>query len=229
MKLRRLTRNKHFFIILTDILLRQKRMRKKHENNFKELGEAYKVLSNPMNKSRYDKVYEDKEAHFNLIDEEAEFNPQIFRAFFESGPMQECQKMWCSLRDGYMREKRSQMLTKSGSAAVKEKKPWKWYNHMIFLSDHISFRPTQSNFELPIRVEVGSGGEIQETEEPEENVIYEDSGQVQLDYVAETNPILFESPNGRTSSCSFAQPRSPTPKRKKARRESVQSQNSREI
>ncbi|XP_065571167.1 uncharacterized protein LOC136034033 [Artemia franciscana] len=130
--------------------------------------------------------------------------------------VQECQKMWRSLRDGYMREKRSQMLTKSGSAAVKEKKPWKWYNHMIFLSDHISFRPTQSNFELPIRVEVGSGGEIQETEEPEENVIYEDSGQVQLDYVAETNPILFESPNGRTSSCSFAQPRSPTPKRKKA-------------
>ncbi|XP_065584574.1 uncharacterized protein LOC136043590 [Artemia franciscana] len=124
--------------------------------------------------------------------------------------------MWRSLRDGYMREKRSQMLTKSGSAAVKEKKPWKWYNHMIFLSDHISFRPTQSNFELPIRVEVGSGGEIQETEEPEENVIYEDSGQVQLDYVEETNPILFESPNGRTSSCSFAQPRSPTPKRKKA-------------
>jgi len=56
-----------------------------------------------------------------------------------------------------MREKRSQMLTKSGSAAVKEKKPWKWYNHMIFLSDHISFRPTQSNFELPIRVSKFSG------------------------------------------------------------------------
>jgi len=66
------------------------------------------------------------------------------------------------------------------------------------------------------KAEVGSGGDIQETKEPKENVIYADGGQVQLDYVEETNPILFESPNGRTSSCSFAQPRSPTPKRKKA-------------
>ncbi|KAK2711053.1 hypothetical protein QYM36_012279 [Artemia franciscana] len=62
--------------------------------------------------------------------------------------------MWRSLRDGFMREKRSQMLPKSESAGVKDKNPANGTVQWFFLGEHVSTRPTQSNFEVTIQAPV---------------------------------------------------------------------------
>ncbi|KAK2720662.1 dnaJ homolog subfamily C member 7-like [Artemia franciscana] len=54
--------------------------RKEHEKNFKDLGEAYTVLSDPKNKAQYDRGQD--------LDDEGwvEVDPQMFSTFFGSGP-----------------------------------------------------------------------------------------------------------------------------------------------